>query len=214
MNLELLLLAFYEFFKTGLFALGGGLATIPFLTEMMNKYHWFTADMLTDMIAVSESTPGAIGINMATYTGYHINGVLGGIIATLGLVAPSIIVICIVAQFLKKFKDSELVKSVFYGIRPAVTALIASAGITIFIAALFQDSENFMEMVKWPCILLLAVIFIYRINANGIQFYALLLPPLWVCCFSCRIYGKLRSLYLQQIISYSKRLKNVKSLIF
>ena len=143
MNLELLLLAFYEFFKTGLFALGGGLATIPFLTEMMNKYHWFTADMLTDMIAVSESTPGAIGINMATYTGYHINGVLGGI----------------VAQFLKKFKDSELVKSVFYGIRPAVTALIASAGITIFIAALFQDSENFMEMVKWPCILLFAVIF-------------------------------------------------------
>ena len=208
MNLELLLLAFYEFFKTGLFALGGGLATIPFLTEMMNKYHWFTADMLTDMIAVSESTPGAIGINMATYTGYHINGVLGGIIATLGLVAPSIIVICIVAQFLKKFKDSELVKSVFYGIRPAVTALIASAGITIFIAALFQDSENFMEMVKWP------LSFIYRINANGIQFYALLLPPLWVCCFSCRIYGKLRSLYLQQIISYSKRLKNVKSLIF
>ena len=93
MNLELLLLAFYEFFKTGLFALGGGLATIPFLTEMMNKYHWFTADMLTDMIAVSESTPGAIGINMATYTGYHINGVLGGIVATLGLVAPSIIVI-------------------------------------------------------------------------------------------------------------------------
>ena len=71
MNLELLLLAFYEFFKTGLFALGGGLATIPFLTEMMNKYHWFTADMLTDMIAVSESTPGAIGINMATYTGYQ-----------------------------------------------------------------------------------------------------------------------------------------------
>ena len=147
-----MLLAFYEFFKTGLFALGGGLATIPFLTEMMNKYHWFTADMLTDMIAVSESTPGALGINMATYTGYHINGVLGGIIATLGLVAPSIIVICIVAQFLKKFKDSD-------GIRPAVTALIASAGITIFIAALFQDSENFMEMVKWPCILLLAVIF-------------------------------------------------------
>ena len=141
MNLELLLLAFYEFFKTGLFALGGGLATIPFLTEMMNKYHWFTADMLTDMIAVSESTPGAIGINMATYTGYHINGVMGGIVATLGLIAPSIIVICIVAQFLKKFKDSELVKSVFYGIRPAVTALIASAGITIFIAAYFRIAK-------------------------------------------------------------------------
>lgn len=159
MNFTLLLLIFYEFFKTGFFALGGGLATIPFLTEMMNKYHWFTADMLSDMIAVSESTPGAIGINMATFTGYQIHGVLGGIVATIGLIAPSLIVICIVAQFLKKFRDSEIVKAVFYGIRPAVTALVVSASITIFISALFQKSDQFLGMVKWPCVLLFAGIF-------------------------------------------------------
>lgn len=159
MNLKVLLIAFFEFFKTGLFAIGGGLATIPFLKEMMNTYHWFTPDMLADMIAVSESTPGAIGINMATYTGYHVAGVIGGIITTIGLVAPSIIVICIVAKFLKKFRDSKVVNSIFYGIRPAVTALIASAGITIFITALFQDGQNLIEIVKWECIILFVVIF-------------------------------------------------------
>lgn len=159
MNLEVLLIAFFEFFKTGLFAIGGGLATIPFLTEMMNTYHWFTPDMLADMIAVSESTPGAIGINMATYTGYQIAGVIGGIVTTIGLITPSIIVICIVAKFLKKFKDSKIVSSVFYGIRPAVTALIASAGITIFITALFQDGKTAIKMVKWECIALFVVIF-------------------------------------------------------
>lgn len=157
--MNLLLLAFLEFFKTGLFALGGGLATIPFLTEMIDKYHWFTTSMLTDMIAVSESTPGAIGINMATYTGYHIAGISGGIIATIGLVAPSIIVICIVAHFLKKFKDSTIIQSIFYGIRPAVTALIASAGISIFLTALFQDSPNPVDMIRWPCVALFLLIF-------------------------------------------------------
>lgn len=153
------IIAFLEFFKTGLFALGGGLATIPFLTEMIDKYHWFTTSMLTDMIAVSESTPGAIGINMATYTGYHIAGIPGGIITTIGLVAPSIIVICIVAHYLKKFKDSTLIQSIFYGIRPAVTALIASAGISILMSALFQEGEHLLDMLKWPCILLFIVIF-------------------------------------------------------
>lgn len=153
------LLAFFEFFKTGLFALGGGLATIPFLIEMSDHYHWFTTSMLTDMIAVSESTPGAIGINMATYTGYHIAGITGGIITTLGLVAPSIIVICIIAHVLNKFKDSTLIQSIFYGIRPAVTALIASAGISIFLSALFQDGNQPIDMIKWPCILLFLAIF-------------------------------------------------------
>ena len=153
------LIAFFEFFKTGLFALGGGLATIPFLNEMIDRYHWFTTSMLTDMIAVSESTPGAIGINMATYTGYHIAGILGGIVTTLGLVAPSIIVICIVAHYLKKFKDNTIVQSIFYGIRPAVTALIASAGISIFMSALFQEGTQVIDMVRWPCILLFIILF-------------------------------------------------------
>ncbi len=72
MSWKLLLTLFFEFFKTGLFAVGGGLATIPFLQEMMNKYHWFSTSDLMNMIAVSESTPGPIGVNMATYVGYHV----------------------------------------------------------------------------------------------------------------------------------------------
>lgn len=127
---------FYEFFKIGLFAVGGGPATIPFLQELaQSDYGWFNEDQLGVMIAIAESTPGPIGINMATYAGYSAGfgelgvagGILGGIIATLGLVTPSIIVIIIIAGFLKAFKENKYVKGVFSGIRPVVTALVAFA---------------------------------------------------------------------------------------
>ena len=117
---------FFEFFKIGLFSIGGGLATLPFLYELADKYDWFTPAMISDMLAVSESTPGPIGINMATYTGFHMGGVLGGIVTTIGLVTPSVIVIYIVYGFLKKFKNSIIVEKVFNGIRPCVTGLIAA----------------------------------------------------------------------------------------
>lgn len=166
--MKLLLLVYYEFFKIGLFAIGGGLATIPFLSELGTKYGWFTTQILTDMIAVSESTPGAIGINMATYTGYQISGILGGIIATLGIITPSIIVICIVAHFLKTFKDSPIVKALFYGIRPAVTALIASAGISIVIAAFFKDSVIAFTTFKLSSLILFGIIY-YLSNKKKIH---------------------------------------------
>ena len=104
---------FLEFFKVGLFSVGGGLATIPFLSELATKYNWFDQKTLMDMIAVSQSTPGAIGVNMATFAGFKASGILGGIIATLGLVTPSVIVIIIVAHFLNKFKESRTVESIF-----------------------------------------------------------------------------------------------------
>ena len=118
---------FYEFFKVGLFSIGGGLATIPFLTDLGARTGWFTAGELANMIAISESTPGPMGVNMATYVGFHLGGVPGGIVATLGLICPSILVILIIAGFLKKFRESRGVDAVFYGIRPASTALIAAA---------------------------------------------------------------------------------------
>lgn len=156
MNWKLLLTLFFEFFKTGLFALGGGLSTIPFLYDMMEKYHWFTQTDLLDMIAVSESTPGAMGVNMATYVGFHTmgNNIIGGIVTTLGLVLPSMIVICIVAKFLKAFKDNHYVQDAFYGLRPAVTALIANAGLGVFMSVLFvQDTMT----VSWIHVALFAV---------------------------------------------------------
>ena len=155
------LLLFLEFFKTGLFAIGGGMATLPFLNELANKYPWFTVDDLSDMIAVSESTPGPIGFNMATYAGYTtgfnelgvLGGILGAFVATLGLVTPSVIIILIVAKILEKFQDSKLVKDAFYTLRPAVTALIAVAGISIINVSLlnwnvYNTSGNIIDLFK------------------------------------------------------------------
>lgn len=122
---------FFEFFKIGLFAIGGGLVTVPFLFDLAEHYPWFNAQELADMIAISESTPGPLGINMATFSGFKAAGVWGGVIATLGLVTPSVIIIVIIAKLLKKFKDNPYVKNVLYGIRPAVLALIVFAGYQI-----------------------------------------------------------------------------------
>lgn len=133
---------FYEFFKTDLFAIGGGLATLPFLQEMSVRTGWFSLTELQDMIAVSESTPGPIGVNMATYCGFTTAGIPGALIATLGLITPSFIVIMIVAGFLKKFKDSPAVAAVFSGLRPASTALIAAVLLSLFTA-------NFLDLSSW-----------------------------------------------------------------
>ena len=116
---------------TGLFAIGGGMATLPFLYDMADKTGWFTRAQLADMIAVSESTPGPIGVNMATYVGFLTGGVPGAVTATVGLIAPSVIVILIVAAFLQAFRDSKYVAGAFYGLRPASTALITAAGLVV-----------------------------------------------------------------------------------
>ena len=118
---------FWEFFKTGLFAIGGGMATVPFLFDISAKTGWFTASELANMIAISESTPGPIGVNMATYVGFETVGILGGVIATLGLATPSVIIIMLVAKILTRFRDNPLVDTVFRYLRPAVIGLIIFA---------------------------------------------------------------------------------------
>ena len=125
------LLLFYEFFKVGLFAIGGGLVTIPFLFGLAEQYPWFTASELADMIAISESTPGPLGVNMATFAGYKAGGILGAISATFGLVCPSLIIIMLISKLLKKFSDNPYVQNILSGIRPAVIALIIMAGVEI-----------------------------------------------------------------------------------
>lgn len=156
---------FYEFFKTGLFAIGGGMATLPFLYDMADKTGWFTAAQLSDMIAISESTPGPIGVNMATYVGYTTGGVIGGIIATIGLITPSIIIIIIIALFLKSFRENKYVDAAFYGLRPASTGLIAAAGstvvmLTLFKLDLFKQTGNIINLFDWKALVLAVIIFI------------------------------------------------------
>lgn len=154
-----LLLMCLEFFKTGLFSIGGGLATLPFLYEMADKYPWFTRAQLSDMIAVSESTPGPIGVNMATYAGFNVAGIPGAILATFSLVLPSIIVILIVARFLQRFQNSALVQNGLSGLRPASVGLVAAAGFGILEIALHLDlSGAFLGWLDWKCAGLLAVI--------------------------------------------------------
>ena len=127
----ILLRLFWEFFKTGLFAVGGGLATLPFLYDISTRTGWFSQAQLADMIAVSESTPGPIGVNMATYVGFTTAGIPGGIVATLGLVCPSIIIILLIAKVLEQFRSNQTVDAAFYGLRPCSVALISAAGLLV-----------------------------------------------------------------------------------
>lgn len=130
-----------EFIKTGLFSVGGGLATIPFLFDMsQNHPNWFTTAELTDMIAVAESTPGPVGINMATFAGFKVSGLLGSILATLSLILPSFIIVLIIAKLLSKYSDNKYVKAVFGGLKPAVAGLIAAAAYSVFQIAVFTDT--------------------------------------------------------------------------
>lgn len=152
---------FFEFFKTGLFAVGGGLATLPFLNDMADRTGWFTRAQLADMLAVSESTPGPIGVNMATYVGFTTAGIPGAVIATLGLITPSVIVILIVAAFLRAFRDNRYVNSAFYGLRPASTAMVAAAGIGVVLLTLVHRSQPFgLAFFNWPALALAAVILV------------------------------------------------------
>ena len=122
---------FFEFFKIGLFAVGGGMATIPFLQHLAENTGWYSTALITDMIAISESTPGPIGINMATYVGYNVAGFWGGFFATLGEILPSIIIVTFISMELKKFSQNRFVSYAFYGLRPAVTGLIAAAAVSV-----------------------------------------------------------------------------------
>ena len=156
---------FWEYFQTGLFAVGGGMATIPFLYDMSDKTGWFTHQDLANMIAVGESTPGPIGVNMATYVGFVTgmgqggigNAIAGAVIASLGLVLPSLMVILIVAAMLKRFKDSKYVNRAFYGLRPASTGLIAAAGISVAVSNLFGASGF---VINWKGLILAAVLWL------------------------------------------------------
>lgn len=157
---------FFEFFKTGLFSVGGGMATLPFLYSMSDSTGWFTHAQLADMIAVSESTPGPIGVNMASYVGFTTAGIPGAIVATVGLVTPSVIVILIIAKILAAFRQNKYVDAAFYGLRPCSLGLIAAAGllvvkITLFDFDLYAQSGNFADIFNFKAILLAAVLIVF-----------------------------------------------------
>ena len=161
----LLLRLFWEFFKTGLFAVGGGMATLPFLYNISDSTGWFTHAQLADMIAVSESTPGPIGVNMATYVGFTTAGVPGAVVATVGLVTPSVIIILLIARVLAAFRQNKYVDAAFYGLRPCSVGLIAAAGlmvvkIALFDFDLFHQTGRLLDVFNVKALILAAVLLI------------------------------------------------------
>jgi len=160
----ILLRLYIEYFKVGLFSVGGGLATIPFLYELSSRTGWFTVEELTNMIAVSESTPGPIGVNMASYVGFSLQGVIGCVIATLGLITPCIICILIIARLLEKFRESQIVKDAFYGLRPASIGLVSAAGIAVVKVSLlhidaWRASGAILDLFNWKGLALAVVVY-------------------------------------------------------
>jgi len=166
-------LLFYEFFLIGLFALGGGAATIPFLFDLSKKYGWFSFDDLTNMIAISEATPGPIGVNMATFAGFETAGVSGALCATLGLIAPSVIVIVLFVKVIEKFAFNDVLSGVLKFVQPAVCALILNAALEIGLLSI----KNCMAFVLLIFLLVLGHFYqkgpVFYILFSGVMGYVL-----------------------------------------
>lgn len=154
----------FEFFKTGLFAVGGGLVTLPFLYDIGKRTGWYTAGDVSNMIAISQSTPGPMGINMATYVGFSISGLIGAVVAPTALIFPSVIIIIVISKTLTKFKEAALVQKIFYGLRPASTGLIVAAGlgvakITLLNLPKYQITQDLADLLNYKSIILATAIF-------------------------------------------------------
>ena len=158
---SILVLAF-EYFKIGAVAIGGGYTVIPFLYYLVEKYNWFNVSEITQMIAISNLTPGPIGINMATFVGIKVGGTFGAAFTTVAFMVPSFIIITILSKFLKKNKENPLINNILYGLRPAAVALIGVAGLkimneTCFHLEKFKQTFNFWDLISFKSFVLLAV---------------------------------------------------------
>ncbi len=153
-----------SFLKTGLFAIGGGLATLPFLYEISETYGWFSKGDLANMLAISESTPGPIGVNMATYAGFSTAGFPGALVATVSLVLPAFLITLFIAKAMEKYRNNRFVDAAFLGLRPAVVALIFAAFLEVLKVSVlhveaFLAEEKIGALFNIPALLLMAVLF-------------------------------------------------------
>ena len=156
---------FITFFKIGLFTFGGGYAMIPMITRDVVEKGWATAELLTDFIAIAESTPGTFAINTATFIGMEQMGLIGAICATLGVILPSFIIILIIAKFFGKVSDNRYVKAFLWGVRPVVVGLIASAAFSIARSHIIMTEDfasvgGFFKAVDWRAIVIFALTFV------------------------------------------------------
>lgn len=152
-----------EFFKIGIFSIGGGYATIPFLYQLVHEYNWYSAKQLSDMIAISTLTPGPIGANMATFAGFQTYGIFGGILATISLIVPSFIIVVMISKLLKTFQDNFFVKSILYALKPAGCGLLAAVGV-----GLFRDNiTNLSALILFACLFVLT----FKFQKNPLYYF-------------------------------------------
>jgi chromate transporter len=163
-----LLFLYAEFFKIGIFAVGGGLATLPFLFQMadnrfmfIQQTGWLDREMIGNFLAIAQCSPGAVGVNMAAQTGFQYGGVPGGILAALGLISPAIIIISVVSRALKSFKENKVIVSIFSGLRPAAAGILCAAGFSVWKLALY-NSEGILwhEIIRWRECIICAMLFL------------------------------------------------------
>lgn len=165
-----LLFLFCVFFYVGLFAVGGGLVAATFMQQVLvDRYHLISAEKFYSMLAISESTPGPIGINLATYCGTELYGPIGGIVTTLGEILPSLIIIMLVARFFMNIQKKPLVQAAFTGLRPATSGMVLVAAMNVFLIALldissFKSSGVIQNLFKWKSIVfyLLSLVALFR----------------------------------------------------
>ena len=129
--LKLLTQLFLQFFHVGVFSFGGGYATLPFLYDIADKFHWYSTKQLTDMLAISSITPGPVGVNVATFAGFTTAGILGSLVATTAIILPSYIIVTIVFKVIDKFRTNRNIKGAIRGLKPAGCALLSAVGIKL-----------------------------------------------------------------------------------
>jgi chromate transporter len=182
-----ILLLYIEFFKIGIFAVGGGLATLPFLFLMANdrfafirRTGWLSTEQVGNFLAVAQCSPGAIGVNVAAQTGFQYGGLPGGAAAALGLISPAIIIISLIAKALQSVKKNKISIAVFSGLRPAAAGLLGAAGFGVWRLALYNNAAGaaggaWYEVIRWREGLVCLAIFllIVKLKSHPIIYIAL-----------------------------------------
>ena len=160
-----LFLIYLLFFQIGVFAIGGGLATLPFLFQMADRYEWLNQEMIGNFLAIAQMSPGAIGVNVASQTGFQYGGIPGAILAALGLVSPAIVIISFIARVMQSFRENTIVKSVFSGLRPAAAGLLASAFLMTFMLVLFnRNSAQWYQIIRLREFVLFVVLYLLMLK--------------------------------------------------
>ncbi|KAA9238108.1 MULTISPECIES: chromate transporter [Aerococcus] len=158
-----------SFLKVGAFSFGGGYAALPLIQEEIVENHaWLSMQEFTDLITISQMTPGPIAINSATFVGTKLAGPLGAMVATLGSILPSIIIVSIIARLYFKYRNLSLLQNMLVALRPAVVAMIAAAGLLILIAAFWGEAPIALANINWPAVVIfglaLAILIRYKVN--------------------------------------------------